>query len=235
MKPTWMRFLQVELATAEQKTQLLELARQRRWGLALLLLGWLHLAVFLGCHYLTIVQHCRAAPPYLALWLGELCGMGLLFRLCGGPRSAQPPPRPLELFVRRVWLTYFVLAFNLASLNTLRGHIMFEFFPAMATLASFAFLMMTVVLDGRFFAAVLSMFASGLLMAAFFLHCYLIFAVTWWLVLEGIGLTLLWTQQRSPSHSGSRETRCAAEPRLLPQAREHSAHLAASSISNSLR
>ena len=50
----------------------------------------------------------------------------------------------------------------------------------MASLGSFAFLVMTFTVDGRFFAAVLAMFASGLLMAAWLDHAFLVFAVVWW-------------------------------------------------------
>jgi threonine/homoserine/homoserine lactone efflux protein len=49
---------------------------------------------------------------------------------------------------------------------------------------------MTLVLSWRFFGAVVVMYVSGLFMAAFLLHSYLIFAVVWWLVLNWIGLTL---------------------------------------------
>ena len=49
---------------------------------------------------------------------------------------------------------------------------------------------MTFAVSRRFFAAVLVMFAAGLLMAAYLLHAYLVFAVAWWAVLQGIGWTL---------------------------------------------
>jgi hypothetical protein len=111
--------------------------------------------------------------------------------MCGGQRFADTPAMPLEIFIRRVWIAYFFLAFNLATMNTLRGHAMFEFFPATASLASFAFVMMGVVVNWRFFGAVLVMFVSGLLMAANLQHAYLIFAISWWLVLTGIGLALM--------------------------------------------
>src|SRR5207249_12034006 len=99
----------------------------------------------------------------------------------------------------RVWIAYFVLAFNLCSMNTLRGHKLFELFPAMASLASFAFLVMTFAVSRKFFAAVLVMFASGLLMSAYLLHAYLIFALAWWLVLNGIGLRLWRCLHSGPS------------------------------------
>jgi hypothetical protein len=184
---TW----EVGLATPAQQELLLRRARQHNWGLALLLVGWLHLLAFALCYYLTIVRDYHEAAGYLAVWVGELCGMVLIFRICGGRRLADDPAPPLERLIVRVWVSYFLLAFNLGSMNTLRGHKLFELFPATASLASFAFLVMTFAVSRRFFGAVLVMFPSGLLMAAFLLHAYLIFALAWWLVLNGIGLGLL--------------------------------------------
>ena len=186
-----------ELSSPPQRDQLTRLARRRRWGLSLVLVGWLHLLAFLLCDYLTVGLRYDEAPGYLAIWIVELCGMGLIFRLCGGPRSAELSP-PLARLVVRVWVSYFLLAFNLCSMNALGGHRMFELFPAMASLASFAFLVMTFTVHRRFFAAVLVMFPAGLLMAAFLPHSYLIFALAWWLVLNGVGLTLLRGREPSP-------------------------------------
>jgi hypothetical protein len=186
-----------ERATPSQLDQLERLARERNWGLSLLLVGWLHLLAFSLCYYLTVARDYHAAAGYLAVWAGELCGAALIFRLCGGPRPADAPP-PLARFVFRVWAAYFVLAFNLGTLNTLRGHDRFEFFPAMASLASFGFLVMSFAVSRRFFWAVPVLFAAGLLMAAFLLHAYLIFGVAWWLVLNGVGLVLLSARHRRP-------------------------------------
>ena len=163
------------------------LARERNWGLSLILVGWLHLCAFMLCYYLTIVQNYHDSAGYLIIWLCELGGVWLIFRLCGGPRLPELTRCPLEVFVRRVWITYFILALNLGSLNTLRGHALFEFFPALASLASFAFIMMGLAVHKGFFAAMLVMFTAGLLMAAYFLHAYLIFGLSWWLVLLGTG------------------------------------------------
>jgi hypothetical protein len=187
-----------ELSTPLQLEQLGRLALQRHWGLSLLLVGWLHLLAFSLCYYLTVARDYHEAAGYLAVWVGELLGVGLIFRLCGGPPPAEAPP-PLARFVVRVWVAYFVLAFNLGTMHTLRGHQMFELFPAMASLASFAFLVMTFSISRRFFWAVLVMFVSGLLMAAHLLHAFLIFALAWWLVLNGIGLGLLSERRSSPA------------------------------------
>lgn len=202
--------LHTGLATGEQRQQLARLAYRRHWGPAFVLVGWLHLVAFAVCWYLTAFEDYHDSSGYLAIWVGELIGMGLIFRLCGGPRSEDRLPGPLEVFIRRVWITYFILAFNLGALNTLRGHAFFEFFPAMATLASFAFAMMAVAVQRRFFLAVLVMYGSGLLMAASLPHAYLIFALAWWLVLNVLGLALLGhrpplaqeTPQHVPRYSG---------------------------------
>jgi hypothetical protein len=217
MNLTGKSVLDVELSTEEQRGHLADLAQRRNWGLALVLVGWLHLAAFVFCYYLTIVENYHEAAGYLLVWAGELCGVWLIFRACAGRRPAAPPPGPLEILVRRVWLAYFVLAFNLGSLNTLRGHKLFEFFPAIAPLASFAFLLMAMLVNQRFFGAVLVMFGSGLLMAAHLLHAYFIFAVAWWLVLSCTGWALWRRRHRgTPRLSTGRAVRGASSPAARP-------------------
>jgi hypothetical protein len=210
-----------ELSTPPQIDQLGQLARRRNWGLSLLLVGWLHLLAFSLCYYLTVARGYHEAAGYLAIWVAELCGVGLIFRLCGGPRTANTR-HPLERFVVRVWAAYMVLAFNLGTMNTLLGHRLFELFPAMASLASFAFVVMAVTVSRRFFVGVLVMFAAGLLMAANLLHAYLIFGLAWWLVLNGIGLMLLsagrcWPA-RTPPISASSVATCDEAPACSPSA-----------------
>jgi hypothetical protein len=178
------------LSPSAQLDQLERLARERNWGLSLALVGWLHLLAFSVCYYLTIVRDYHEAAGYLIIWTSELLGAGLIFRLCGGPRPADAPAPPLERFIVRVWTAYFILSFNLGTLNTLRGNRLFELFPAMASLASFAFLVMAFTISRWFYAAVVVMFAAGLLMAEYLLHAYLIFAIAWWLVLNSIGVAL---------------------------------------------
>lgn len=209
MSKSWLSVLEVNLFHAEEREQFRALAVQRRWGPALVLVGWLHLAAFSLCYYLTVGCNYHESAGYLAIWVTELLTAWAIFRLCAGPRPAHQPVSPLEQFVRRVWITYFILAFNLGTLNTLRGNHLFEFFPAMASLASFGFLMMTVTISGRFFLAVLIMFSSGLLMAAYLLDAYLIFALAWWVVLNAIGLPLCRRKQRSAAQAAPHSTRLA--------------------------
>lgn len=186
-----MRFLHIDLAGAERE-RLFRLALERRWPLCFVLVGWLHLLAFGICYYLEL-QRFHVPMVYLGIWIAEFLGMWGIFRVCAGRRTA--PAETLEQLVRRIWICYFVLAFNLCSMHTLRGHLYFELLPAMASLASFAFMMMTLLVDWRFFAAVIVMFAAGLLMAAFFLHALLIFGLAWCLVLNGMGVEL-WRRGR---------------------------------------
>jgi hypothetical protein len=179
------------LATSEQLDQLHRLARQRKWWLAFLAVGWLHLLAFLICNYLSVSEKYHSAPGYLAVWISELLCMALIVRLCAGPRCNRAALSPMARFVVRVWVAYFVLAFNLGTMNKLRGNEMFELLPAMASLASFAFLVMTFAVNRWFFGAVLVMFAAGLLMSAYLLYAYLVFAWAWWIVLNGIGICLM--------------------------------------------
>jgi hypothetical protein len=207
-----------ELATPTQRDALARLARERRWGLSLLLVGWLHLLAFALCYVLTVVVDYHEPAGYLAVWAAELAAAGLVFRLCGGPRLAAPAP-PLARLVARVWLAYFVLACNLCAMNGLRGHRMFELFPALASLASFGFLVMAFAVSRRFFAAVLVLYPAGLLMAAQLRHAYLVFGLAWWLVLHGIGLALL-ARPRPVAPASPAEGGAAARGRT-PPARLH--------------
>lgn len=194
------------LTTQGQREAFLAIAERRRWDLAFLVLAWVHLGAFAACWVLTVFRNYHDSAGYLGIWVGELLAMAVVFRVCGGKRPPELVPGALERFVRRVWIAYFLLAFNLGSLNTLRGHALFEFFPAMASLGSFAFIVLTLVLHRDFFVAVVILFCSGLLMAAQLTHAYLIFALAWWLVLTGIGWRLRTLTRSSRSALASRRS-----------------------------
>src|SRR5690348_1954641 len=96
MATGWKSLLEVDLPLADQRDRLADVARRRNWGAALLLVGWLHLAAFSFCYYLTIARDCHEPAAYLAVWVGELLGAAAIFRACGGPRPADLPAGPLE-------------------------------------------------------------------------------------------------------------------------------------------
>ena len=199
MRQPWKDMIPVEWVAARQKEQMLgqleATAAARNWALALAVVGWLHLGVFVSCHYLSSVRDYHYPPVFAALWAAELMGVAAAFRLCGGRRGPKPAIQPIERLVRRIWGAYFVLAVSVTMLNGTAGHTHFVLLPAIASLASFAFIMMTVLVTWRFFGAVLVMFASGLLMAAHPHYAYVIFGVAWWFVLERIAM-MLWQNRR---------------------------------------
>src|SRR5262245_44475588 len=101
MTTTWQ-----ELSTASQRDQLAQLARRQNWGLALVLAGWLHLAAFLVCYWMTVGLDYHGAPGYLAVWASEFAGVVAIGWLCGV--WARTRAAPLATFIMRVWIAYFV-------------------------------------------------------------------------------------------------------------------------------
>src|SRR5262249_25960821 len=88
-----------ELATPAQRDRLARLAGERRWGLSLLLVGWLHLGAFALCYFLTVGLDYHEPAGYPAVWAGGVGAAGLTLRLCGLPRLA--PARLVRARPRR--------------------------------------------------------------------------------------------------------------------------------------
>lgn len=199
MRQPWKEVLPVEWVPARERermvSQLEATAAGRNWGVALVVAGWVHLGVFMLCHYLSSVWDYHHRAVFVALWVGELAAVAAVFRLCGGRRGAEPAVSALERVVRRIWGAYLILAINVTVLNGTAGHARFVLLPAIASLASFSFIMMTVLVTWRFFGPVLVMFASGLVMVHNPQYAYLVFGVAWWIVLERAGM-VLWQKRR---------------------------------------
>lgn len=168
-------------------------ASRDRWGLALMAVGWVHLAVFLVCHLLH-VSGDRREIHYVLAWGLELLGVILVLRAIAGRGWYRSTP--LAGLIARVWITFLILSFNLASLNNLTGMDQLWFKPPLSTLSSFGFMTMAYLLGWRFFIPAVQMYFTGLLMALHPDHCYLIYALSWWVALQGIGLILERRRQR---------------------------------------
>jgi hypothetical protein len=120
---------------------------------------------------------------------------------------------PLAAPVARVWVTFLILSFNLASMNTLTGLDREWFRPVLCTLSTFGFATMAYLIHLRFFVPAVQMYFTGLLMVRFPMHGYLIYGLSWWLALEGIGWTLELRRRRAEARS-----------RLLPVATRRAIH-----------
>jgi hypothetical protein len=167
-----------------------ELARnaaEGRWGRALMAVGWLHLAMFLACQAIYRVD-VRSDPRHPVLWFAEVVLSLGIFRLMAG-RDWWRASDAAALIVR-IWGTFLILTFNLAAYNSLMGWSLDWFKAAWATLSTFGFAMLAWLIDLRFLILAVQMYFTGLLMIRFPHYNYLIYGISWWAALMGVGWLL---------------------------------------------
>jgi hypothetical protein len=162
-------------------------AAQGRWGFALMLIGWIHLAAFLVCEAMH-VSGILTNSYYAVTWILELVSVVLVIRIVAGRGWYRATP--LAGILVRVWVTFLILSFNLTSLNTLTGLEHTWFKAPLATLSTFGFAATAYLVNPRFFIPAVQMYFTGLLMALSPSHAYVIYGVAWWLALQVIGVVL---------------------------------------------
>lgn len=165
-----------------------------RWGLAFQISGWVHLAFFAVCQWIY-TPGARGDLRYLALWVAEVVALLVIFRRVSGP-GWWKIPRAAGLLVR-IWGTFLILTFNVASYNSLMGWEMDWFKPVWATLGTFGFATLAWLIDLRFLVFAFGMYFTGLLLIQFPHGAYAIYGVVWWLVLQVIGVSLERHRRRS--------------------------------------
>lgn len=173
---------------AADVAEIARVAVRDRWGLTLMAVGWVHLAIFLVCFTLISVGD-RTEIHFLALWAAELAAVIAIVRGTIGHRSRGPAPALLGLAIR-VWITFLILSLNVASLNTLSGLENDWFKPIWGTLSTFGFAMMAWIFHLGFLVPAVQMSLTALLMSRFPDQAYAIYGVSWWLALHGVGITL---------------------------------------------
>jgi hypothetical protein len=162
-------------------------ALRDRWGGALSAIGWSHLGFFVVCQTLYTAGD-RRSTHFLALWALELAANLCLIRRFAG--SGWVRSTPLAGILVRVWATFLILSFNLASLNSLTGFSVEWFKPTWATLSTFGFATTAYLVNLWYFIPAVQMYFTGLLMVKLPDWQYLIYGVSWWGTLQGIGLIL---------------------------------------------
>jgi hypothetical protein len=163
-------------------------ALRDRWGRGLVAVGWVHLALFLICQGL-FAQGDRAKSHFLPLWGVDLVLAVLIFRRFLRGQSRGPAPALLPLVIR-VWITFLILAFSSASLNSLIGFETDWFKASWSTLATFGFATMAWVFHLAFLIPAVQMSLTALMIARHPEWAYLIYGVSWCLALNGVGLVL---------------------------------------------
>jgi hypothetical protein len=186
----------ITLATwkADQVAYTLALANRNRWGLALMAMGWVHLGSFLLLQGLYNHGY-RHALLYISIWatqLGVNLGLMRLFSGTGWTRSSA-----LMSLLVRIWGTFLLLSFTLVSLNHLMTFSMEWYRSAWTTLSTFGFAMTAYLTTPWFFVPAVQMYFTGLLLALYPKIGYAAYGVSWWLALQGVGLTLEYKRARS--------------------------------------
>ncbi|MFO0911255.1 MAG: hypothetical protein U0794_23440, partial [Isosphaeraceae bacterium] len=153
-----------------------EQAVERRWGHALMAIGWVHLAFFIVCQA-VYTAGVRTSLPSLILWSSELGTVLLALRLVAGKDWLRASPA-IGL-IARIWITFLILSFNVATLNTLTGFSVDWFKLVWCTLSSFGFATMAWLFGLRFLFQAFQMYFTGLLMARFPEWNYVIYALSW--------------------------------------------------------
>lgn len=160
-------------------------AARRRWGLALIALGGIHLAGSLWLQSLLWVTGGRPHWPYPITWLVEFAAVCATMRAICGSGWLREPGMPGV--VARVWGTFFILSFNLASSNDLTGWEIEWFKSAWCTLGTFGWATMAWLFSLRFLIPAVGFYFVGLLTVAFPGESYLIHGLAWAVTLVGVG------------------------------------------------
>jgi hypothetical protein len=169
-------------------------AQENHW-LIYTLVGWEQLVACGISHYLLEVLGLQRPyrKPYLVVWLAWVAVAWATVHLI---RPRRPEKQsPLAAQIKRTWLMYFLLCGNVVGLNVAAGLPVFVFLPLLATLGSFAFSIMAALVSPRFRPAGLLMFVTSILIAQFPAHGFLIFGVSWLVVLQTLGV-VLWRNKR---------------------------------------
>jgi hypothetical protein len=198
------------------------LAAGNHWTLYAFL-GVEHMGICAGSYYLQSVLGVQSPWPYFFLWLAQV-GVGLAAITLADARTPVAKS-PLERPVRGTWTAFILLCWGVAALNVLAGHPVFLFLPVLATLSSFAFLVLSSLLSRRFIIAALAMCVTGGLIAHFPDYGFLIYGAGWLVVLEGLAVIFfrkrqLWQPDASPEGAPPRPLNgTARRGRLLPGGR----------------
>ncbi len=159
-------------------------ALRDRWGLALVKIGWFHLVIFSFCQ-LLYGRGDRAETHFLPLWGVDLAAAIVIFRA-----YLRRPIPSLFTPVARVWITFLILTFSTATMNSLVGFETDWFKAVWATLGTFGFATMAWIFNLRFLVPAVQMSLTAMLIARLPDYAYGIYGVSWCIALNLVGLAL---------------------------------------------
>ena len=153
-----------------------------RWSRALESIAWIHLITFVLCQVLhdpLVERDVR----HLVLWIVELVVVILTMRRVAGLGWFWSSPA--INVIARLWVTFLILSFNVATLNALTGWESLWFKASWGTLSTFLFAALAWLFTPKFLFPAVQMYFTALLMARFPDWNNLIYGVSWWLALLG--------------------------------------------------
>ena len=154
-----------------------------RWSRALIAVAWIHLLTFVACQFLhdpLVERDVR----HLVLWIIELVVVILTMRRVAGLGWFWSSPAINVDW--RLWVTFLILSFNVATLNALTGWESLWFKASWGTLSTFLFASLAWLFTPKFLIPAVQMYFTALLMARFPDWNNLIYGVSWWMALVGV-------------------------------------------------
>jgi hypothetical protein len=158
-----------------------------RWSRALQSVAWIHLITFVLCQVLhdpLVERDVR----HLVLWIVELAVVILMMRRVAGLGWFWSSPA--INVIARLWVTFLILSFNVATLNALTGWESLWFKASWGTLSTFLFASLAWLFTPKFLYPAVLMYFTALLMARFPDWNNLIYGTSWWLALLGTAHTV---------------------------------------------
>jgi hypothetical protein len=158
-----------------------------RWSRALTAIAWIHLLTFLACQALhdpLVERDVR----HLVLWVIELAVVIITMRKVAGLGWFWSSPA--IYMIARLWVTFLILSFNVATLNALTGWESLWFKASWGTLSTYLFAALAWLFTPKFLIPAVQMYFTALLMARFPEWNNLIYGVSWWLALMGTALVV---------------------------------------------
>jgi hypothetical protein len=191
-------------------------AFQERCWLQYTILGWTNLLACIVSHYFVVVLQLQEYWPYVALWAGQVALALLGITLAGA--SWKNDHLPLVGHINRISTFFVLMCWNVSALNVLLGLPVFVLLPALATLSSFALLMLSTIASRRLILGALVMLVTGSLMALFPGVGFLIYGAGWLLVLQTLGIIFFGKRRRWLAKKASGECFAEAYPLAIQTA-----------------
>jgi len=178
-----------DLSTIQQELQadFGRVAQRDGWARALMVIGWLHLAFFGANQW--VAWKLEASWLHVLFWFAEVGVLVVALRQLIGPGWWRSTP--LAGTLTRVWITFLIIAFNVATMNALMGLDPRWYQPVWTSLSTFGFATTAWICNLWFLVPAVGMYFVGQAIVQWPSYAFLIYGLAWWATLQGTGLVLV--------------------------------------------